>query len=239
LDCSGACDVSKPGESSPAERELSPFYTRNQTLQNDLRACIENVDRAPESQFWRRMMVRAAFAYLEGILYQFRQSTAGLMLAQYYQAMRRNPRAVLKAPETGLLDERRPYVDDKGNLEYRPEYPSLKSSLQYTFKVGADVYFSTFRLDRSGAGWQDFVAAVDVRHQITHPKDLPALDISDAEVSALRRTVDWFEHSFRRLFDESDFSTFLDTLTSTTLQPDPYVALLQRAADQQPTQNAE
>src|SRR4030095_4590463 len=151
-----------------AERELSPFRPENRVLRDDIDRCLTGLGQLTEEhdQFIRRMLVRATFAFIEGIIFQFKRSTAGLLLAQHFQSLRRDAEAIRVTPYTGYLCDTSYVLADNGDLQERTQFIQLKTNIQYTFKVAADTYRSSYVLDK-GSGWQAFLRAIKVRDRIT------------------------------------------------------------------------
>src|SRR4030095_3272513 len=98
-----------------------------------------------------------------------------------------------------------------GDLQERTQFIQLKTNIQYTFKVAADTYRSSYVLDK-GSGWQAFLRAIKVRDRITHPKDPAKMAISDQEVEDVNLALNWFEKALQDLFSGSDFLAFLRSL---------------------------
>lgn len=196
---------------SPFE-ELSPYVPKNQVLREDFDKCITTLDKSKNDQFFRRMLFRSAFAYIEGMIFQFKQSTAGLLLVKHIAAIQRDQDNIfLPTPYTGFLNDSDFTLTENGDIKEKRAFIHLKTNIQYAFKVASEVYFSSYKLDK-GSGWLCFLRSVKVRNRITHPKDPVEMIISDNEVADVKATLIWFDSTFEDLFEQVDFKKFLTSL---------------------------
>jgi hypothetical protein len=202
-----------------ARKELSPYVPENKILRDDYDKCLSALAHYENEGFFRRMLFRSAFAYIEGILYQFKLSTAGLTLAQHFQAARREkPYSVMPSPYVGFLTETDFILTDAGEIRETRALIKLKTNIQYTFKQAASTYRSAYQLDK-GAGWHCFLRSIKVRDRITHPKDPSDMAITNVEVKDVQEAVVWFDKAVGDLLDHSDFKAFLLSLTGPKAQP--------------------
>ena len=81
-----------------AHEELSPFVPENIALVEDYFRTLEMLEGNSKDQYYRRMLLRSAFAYMEGIIFVFKGSTAGLLLAQHFQEIGASRNTLSRAP---------------------------------------------------------------------------------------------------------------------------------------------
>jgi len=197
-----------------AHEELSPFVPENIALVEDYFRTLEMLEGNSKDQYYRRMLLRSAFAYMEGIIFVFKGSTAGLLLAQHFQEIRSDMTKLLReTPYLGFLTDSGFVLSDKGELKPKKEHINLKTNIQYMFKIAATTYHSSYEVDKSGNGWECFQKSIKVRDRITHPKNSSDMEIAEDEISDVIKAISWFEEAFDDLFSNVDIKKFLNTLT--------------------------
>jgi len=194
-------------------KELSPFlHLSNIVFKEDFLQALVGYDKFPNNQFIRRTLFRTGFAYIEGILYQFKISTAGLKLAQHMQKRRSDEWFLEESPYLGFLSDFSYHLKKNGEIVKRENFMSLELNIVYTLKEACETYFSSFKLDKGNQDWEVFLKAKNIRNRITHPKTNEDLFIQDIEVVTIKQTVCWFEKTIESLILEIDYKRFLISL---------------------------
>ena len=139
-----------------------------------------------DNQMYRRAYVRSVFAFIEGVLYRMKRTAAHLGW----------PLGNLKIAEMVIIDETSFHVTDKGGVDHKPVFIPFPNNVIFSFKVYSKSVGSSFELSVGGAGWQNLRDMVKVRDRLMHPKTLPDLEVTDAEVKATKNTFEWFLISY-------------------------------------------
>jgi hypothetical protein len=124
-------------------------------------------------QFELRQLIRTFFAEADGTIYAARQV---LLWAHDRKEL------LLLIPELALLREESYRFNRRSKkAESRPAFNSTIDSLLLTFSLLPGLRSSGFVLNLSDHGWECFQKLLEVRNNITHPKQLTHLAV-DAEV---------------------------------------------------------
>jgi hypothetical protein len=135
---------------------------------------------APLTQYRRRNWVRAVFAHIEGLLFVKRQL---VLLTAADQ---------LSTAELAGLTEETSTIGDNGIPRSKPWFIPLETNLRFMFRMQAKIYGIETVIDYNSAGWAAFKKSTYIRHRITHPKSLSALNIVDDELYTVFEGHDWF-----------------------------------------------
>src|SRR5262249_1634218 len=146
-----------------------------------------------DTQFARRMYVRSAFALVEGNI--------NLMADLILRAAARNE-IKLAPDENKVLRQEQESSSGERRRGTRVRFVSMRDRMAPVFQLFSHLYGRTFRLDKATQGWVDFLAALDVRNRITHPKNAASFAISDEELNAVERARQWFADRVQALLDE-------------------------------------
>lgn len=139
-----------------------------------------------DSQFHRRVYVRALFAYFEGITYWIRQNAIEI------------DKLILKRGGTidwerhTLLYEDIPIIADNGKIEKQKQKGSFKN--RFAFSVRAFSEIVQCKENVFDQGWQQLLTAVKIRDRLMHPKQGNDVLVSDEDVQACREGYTWFAH---------------------------------------------
>jgi hypothetical protein len=162
-----------------------------------------DIDRATKycdaagTPYARRALVRTFFAAVEAVSFQLRQVTLASAAGMNY----------LSPAEVMLLREQRYLLDDKGQPKIVDQFLRFPNSLLLSLQTYAKNHGATFKVDKSTSGWQALKRAIRRRHNVTHPKSLACLTVSDADVQDLTQASQWWQDTLMSLFEacaESD-----------------------------------
>lgn len=138
-----------------------------------------------DSQFHRRMYVRALFAYLEGITYWMRQNAIEIdkiVLRKF---------GTINWERHMLLYEEVPVVADNGKIKKQRQKTSFQN--RFAFSVQAYAEIVQFKENLFGdKGWQQLLSALKVRDRLMHPKLGCDVVVSNDEAKACRDGYTWF-----------------------------------------------
>ena len=169
-----------------AINELKAIY---HVLHSDMAAAREIVLNS-DTQFARRMLVRAFFAFVEGLAYSMRQVT----LASSQEV------SVFSRAELFLLREKKYQIDERGKvLRERDNYLPTSAGFLFSLRMYPKLHGAEFNPEL-GAGWEAFKSAQITRDAITHPKSLGKLEISDAAFLTFVKASDWGQATLAAMF---------------------------------------
>ena len=171
-----------------------------------------NAVRARAEAAAERELVRAIFAFVEGLTYRMKQLAHDTILDR-----------ALSVPDGTLLllCDRQPIVTEQGEVELRPAKVRLKPSIRlafasvaYSFGVDNDL-----RIDVSG--WAALGRAQLVRNRLMHPKRSSDLEVRADELADARLAHDWFKGESATLLRklQTQASEWLAALPSTEDEP--------------------
>ena len=132
----------------------------------------------------QRELVRAVFAFVEGMTYRMKQLAHDTILDR-----------ALSVPDGTLLllCDSQPTVTEQGEVELRPAKVRLKPSIRLAFASVARAFDVDNDLRIDGAGWAALGRAQRVRNRLMHPKRSHDLDVHADELVDARLTYDWFK----------------------------------------------
>ncbi|MGH9968559.1 MAG: hypothetical protein ACREBG_12125 [Pyrinomonadaceae bacterium] len=165
-----------------------------EVLHNDVEYGAEMLNKE-DKQFWRRALVRALFAMIEGVTYRMQQ--IALRASQ-------QPRVAFSPGELQVLLEKSFELDSDGKVVERQIRTSLKGIIRFAFRAYARVHVADYELDVGREDeWGAFVSSIKVRDRLMHPKNAADLNVSDAEMTSAQRTFDWFMKSLKKVQEVS------------------------------------
>lgn len=138
-------------------------------------------DMIPDSPFKRRVMVRAIFACIEAYIWHLKQ------LARAMHPAKPN---VLTSEELYELDEIKPNRDKRG--DFSPAKSSFKTRVKQAFHLYAKVLGHHYTLPLDDSSGRNFLASIEIRDRITHPKTAHDWQVSDHEVQQVTQAWIWF-----------------------------------------------
>ena len=167
---------------------LEPLY-------EDVLRCLEALEQ-DDSQFWRRAYVRSVFAHFEASVTVLR-GTAIIASPKKGNEISADAGvssdgSPLQPHEVDLLHERTYQLTRTGDVETRPYYGRTSARLLFAMKMYAKVVGHSPLPDTSHSGYEAFQTASGIRDRITHPKCYQDTVISEADLEAVGKAVEWF-----------------------------------------------
>jgi hypothetical protein len=105
--------------------------------------------------------------------------------------------------ELAMLREENYSIDSQGNLVARKDrFIPLKQNFRFTIELLMRHGFPQYKLDCGGDGYQAFVKALDIRHDITHPKDKALIEITNERLQTVSDALGWFTTTNDECFDK-------------------------------------
>lgn len=150
----------------------------------------QNAELLEEMQFRVRQLIRTFFAEVEGTLYAARRVILW--------AHERGELPLNTAEIAVLREETYKFNPRTREAEARPAFNTTKESFLLVFTILPRLTNPGFQLDLTDNGWECFQKLLDVRHELTHPKEMIKL-ILDAEVimTIMPRARVWYYESLK------------------------------------------
>jgi hypothetical protein len=148
-------------------------------LTEDVFLHVKDDPEIPDSQ-QRRSFVRSVFALVEGMTYASKQK----ILDKY------GPK--LSPAEIALITEESFDLDDGGTSKTRPLFLPLAKNVRFMFDLLIRFWEIPLEIKVGGPGWQGFLAAIQVRNRLTHPKQSSDLTVSDDDLKNVHAAYRWF-----------------------------------------------
>lgn len=189
--CPERCGTVKPGD-IPMKPKRSRF-TRSEVsvsipllgpLFDDVVECEELLERS-DTQFARRALVRAAFAFNEGYVYWLKGKVTQWLLGK--SCVTGN----IEIAKILLLSDDSYRPNRQGRIESEPNRIPFLNFCAFVLRTAAECWDFDPTLLFSDNGWKEMQVALEVRHRITHPKKPEDLDISDAELYSISEAHRW------------------------------------------------
>lgn len=135
-------------------------------------------------QFWSRVVIRCLFADIEARLFHLRK--AALKMGEVRKVTFTND-------EIEILTE----IKTNG----KPKFLPLKDSAKESFRLFAKSVGATFVVDFGTPGGKALLDTVEVRNRLMHPKETFDLGISQRDIEASEKAIEWLNKLHNDLFD--------------------------------------
>ena len=127
---------------------------------------------ATETPFSRRSYVRAIFAYIEGAIWVIKRSCV--------LATEETKTKSFSVAERALLSDATYDVKNNGEVTTQTKFLRLPDNLRFAIRMSNRLFNAGIELRPGEKNWQSLIDALQVRHRITHSKDLGGFDVTDA-----------------------------------------------------------
>jgi hypothetical protein len=135
---------------------------------------------ADDGQSSRRDFVRAAFAAIEGWLWNYRQEVQDIV----------GSCRAFSALEESALAEISYAISDTGALQEQARYLPITNMFRFVTRI-AEAQCGQQLVDFSSADWANFKQSIAIRNRITHPKSIEDLMLSDADIGHVKSALSW------------------------------------------------
>lgn len=168
---------------------IEDFRNVATVLSDDAGVLIANVsDDGPNAGFWKRTAVRAVFADMEAMTFQFRTWLRR-------QANDSNFALKFSPDEITIIHAIDFYPKPKGVNIPRGAANKFLFTFQMLWKSGNSIYPH----DENSAEWVDFKDALRIRNRVVHPTTATDLEISPADLKLIRRVGSWLESQYKSI----------------------------------------
>lgn len=165
-------------------------------LDDDLDLAVK-YGQSDNTAYAQRALLRTFFAAVEGLSYQLRQVTLA--------SIGNSP--ILSSAEKNLLQEKRYSLDKAGQPKSDEAHLQFPQSLLFSIATYAKNHGAVYRPVLSGNGWCSMKLAIKARNNVTHPKSVLSLSLSDQDFAALIEASRWWHGTMLSMFaacDEAD-----------------------------------
>lgn len=145
--------------------------------------CVDGLTHA-DYEFSARQLVRAAFAYIEGVMFSIK-------LVAVSDAKMNNVK--LLYPEVNYAFELADQIDDVGRIKQVDARISLVKNIRFAFSLYEKANRISDKFDASVTWWSDLKKAVKIRDRLTHPRSIDELGVTPSEVIIVISSVRGFE----------------------------------------------
>jgi hypothetical protein len=152
-------------------------------LFNDVVKCEELLEKS-DTQFARRTLVRAAFAFNEELIYWFKASVQQGLLADVTNGG-------LNIEKYLLLGDRKAKLSSTGKIELEDNRISFLTQCAFVLRTAAEQRKVDPEPFFSDNGWNELRNSLKVRHRITHPKKPEDLNITDEDLHSTSEGHRW------------------------------------------------
>ncbi len=135
---------------------------------------------ASDTQALRRDLIRTMFAAIEGASWEFRTRvrSAAIELDGLTPIIEM------------ALSEKTYFVTESGEIAEQTRYISLPAMIRLTTRLAENIC-PGFKFDFRNDGWSNFKLSIQIRHRITHPKNIIELKITDEEITTAESAFYW------------------------------------------------
>lgn len=134
-------------------------------------------------QFYRRLIIRGLFSVIETYLNVTKEIIKLKLVIE--------PTAKVKWEELAILNGKSLRLDEKGRVNTIDEFYKFESNLRFTLNLFASVFDS----EQPEYGVADFLKLKNLikkRNELTHPKSINHLTVSDCEINDTVSAFFWF-----------------------------------------------
>lgn len=143
-------------------------------------------------EFQARQLVRAVFAYIEGVTFSMKTSAAWKCMQDGVE---------ITPQERYIAAEVEYRINDKGEVVERPAQVTLTRNIRFTFALTEKAHKIPAQFDPSIEWWSCLKEAIKVRNRLTHPRMPEDLDISPEELIKTIKAKNGFDKLLMRYIE--------------------------------------
>lgn len=162
--------------------ELPSLISPILELMSDLAIAERMLDK-DDSQYARRVYIRALLSTIEGTIY---------VLKQIILKVNSSSSNLLLYSEIAMLQEVSYELSNKGEVKETTKLLRIEDNIRFTTKILNKVFHFELALQVGEKSWEHFLQAIKIRNRITHPKGSDHFKISDDEIQVVRHVSNWF-----------------------------------------------
>lgn len=159
-------------------------------LSSDIERIIQHEDFVTDEAA-HRSVIRAHFAFIEGMVYQLRSVAlaSGADLGIY------------SPDEIAVLREDAYSLDNKGKIKRRDSFEKMLPMILFSMRAYARIHGATFEPDTSVHGWEAMKKYVSIRNALAHPKTVDDLTVTEEKTKISGEATAWFQDNLKSLLD--------------------------------------
>jgi len=173
--------IDKTMSQEPEERTLNDLIA---VLDEDVERCHDNMRNAMDAHksdpelsigidFESRQLIRAIFAYLEGLTFAIKIRAVQRSIEQ---------KDLVIQVEHDFAVEVDYHLTDKGDIVQRPALINLSRNMRFAFRLYEKVFDHKAKFDVNARWWDCLQRSIKVRDRLTHPRNPEDLDVLANEV---------------------------------------------------------
>ncbi len=135
------------------------------------------------NQFYRRLFIRNVFSIIETYLYVTKELIKNKLVI--------DKTSEISWSDLAILNEKKVVLDTQGNVHVKDDFQKFEPSLRFTLNTFANVFGSTLP-NYGDSSFEKLKKLSKRRNDITHPKSLEELIISDQEIKDTILMFSWF-----------------------------------------------
>lgn len=143
-------------------------------------------------EFHARQLVRAVFAYVEGVTFSVKASAAWKCMQDGVE---------ITPQERFIAAEVEYRINDKGEVVERPAQIALTRNIRFAFALTEKAHRVSAQFDPSIEWWSCLRGAMKVRNRLTHPRMPEDLDISPDELIMTIKAKNGFDELLVRYIE--------------------------------------
>jgi hypothetical protein len=158
-------------------------------LDSDVNFAADEWGKHPDSQFWRRTLIRCICALVEGTLGMIKNVTP--QTATYFSV-------ALTERDIEIITEQRRFME-QGVEKKRPVFLPFPENIKMTFKLFAKAHAVEAAMKCEEPGFEALCQTFQLRNKLMHPKEPFDVDVSDMATDAADCGMKWFDSNFRHV----------------------------------------
>ncbi len=138
-----------------------------------------------EDQFYRRLFLRNTFSMIDTYIYLTDEIVKIVLEIDETKAK------LVLWPELVILNRTTVLLDDKGKIKLKDNFQKFEPSLRFSLNLFSKV-FQLPEPDYGDRSFQKLIQLYKKRNQVTHPKSIDELLITEQEVEDIMSMFSWF-----------------------------------------------
>jgi len=160
------------------------------SLLEDDRLNSASILQANDNQYTRRTYVRAFFSNTEGLIQSLRHRVLDDI---------KNFGGPFTTAEIAILKEEAYALSRNGDATTQKRHSKTEDLMKFVIKMSAKAYETKFDLNLSNKGWESFLASLEIRNRVTHPRNVEDLTITDSDLTTVRQAETWLHSTIDSL----------------------------------------
>ena len=173
--------------------DLDAMYV---TLHKDMIFCQQR--QQEDKVIWRRMYVRASFAFIEAFSFYLKQHAFNQTLVAVYDSFKQGS-GHIPSRDLALLNDESYCLSDKGEAKIEKAKLRTIPNLLFALSSFAKSIGSDYVAMKDDAGYESLTMAIKIRDKLTHPKDVQSLEVTDEQVRIVTTAIEWVQREYVRI----------------------------------------